>query len=77
MSLRSSAASCSTSAVCGAAKDKGVTVYTIGFETDSDGDATLRNCASSAGHFFHAKGTQISSVFAVIASDISQLKLTN
>jgi len=66
-----------TSRVCGAAKKNGVTVYTIGFETDTAGDAALRDCATASSYFFHAEGTQISDVFSVIAADISQLKLTN
>jgi hypothetical protein len=66
-----------TQSICTAAKTAGVTVYTIGFETDATGDATLSACATSPSHFFHASGTQISDVFAAIASDISKLKLTH
>ena len=53
-----------------------MTVYTIGFETSTAGSAALADCASSPSHFFNAAGTQISEVFAAIASDITQLKLT-
>ena len=66
-----------TSDICEAARLSGVTIYTIGFETDADGDRALKDCASSAAHFFNAQGTQISDVFAAIAADIGRLKLTH
>jgi hypothetical protein len=66
-----------TKSICDAAKVAGVTVYTIGFETDATGDATLSDCASKPSNFFHAEGAQIADVFAAIASDISKLRLTH
>lgn len=63
--------------LCTSAKAEGVTIYAIGFETDAAGDEALKLCATSIAHFFNAQGTQISDVFASIAADITQLKLTH
>lgn len=65
-----------TATLCDAIKAQGVVVFTIGFEATPVGDATLRDCATSPGHFFDVEGLQIQSAFAAIASQIQQLKLT-
>lgn len=65
-----------TSQICGAAKAKGITVFTIGFEAPAVGDATLLDCATSDGHFFDVQGLEISEAFSAIASTINQLRLT-
>ncbi len=64
-----------SSAICGAAKSKGILVFTIGMETYGQGDATLLDCASSSAHFFDVKGVEISEAFNAIAAKINQLKL--
>ncbi len=66
------------SSVCTAAKNKGIIVYTIGFEIDKGGNAEvqLKNCATSDLHYFPAKGISISDAFASIASDVVNLRLT-
>lgn len=61
---------------CNAAKNAGIIVYSIGFETDSTTSGKLSDCASSAGHYYDAQGAQISSVFGAIAASIQKLKLT-
>lgn len=63
--------------ICTAAKNKGVIIYTIGFETDpGDAETTLlKNCASTASHFFNVNGADLSSAFAAIASSITLLRL--
>ncbi|WGI21556.1 TadE/TadG family type IV pilus assembly protein [Amylibacter sp. IMCC11727] len=61
---------------CEAAATEGVTVYTIGFEMNESSVDTLRDCASTPSHFYDANGTQISEVFAAIATSILKLKLT-
>lgn len=61
---------------CDAAADKGVTVYTIGFEMNESAKDELRDCASSVSHLYDANGTQISEVFSAIATSILKLKLT-
>ncbi len=65
-----------TQAICDAAKDQGIIVYTIGFEAPSGGQTVLRNCASSDSHYFDVEGLEISDAFASIATSIRQLRLT-
>lgn len=63
------------SAICGAAKQKGIVIYTIGFEVTDDSAAVMRDCASSPSHFFRVEGVEISSAFNAIASSINKLRL--
>lgn len=56
--------------------DRDVLIFAVGFEAPSSGRDALRDCASSPGHYYDADGIQISEVFAAIARQISQLKLT-
>jgi Flp pilus assembly protein TadG len=65
-----------TKAICDAAKDAGIVVFTIGFEAPSGGQAVLKDCASSASHYFDVNGLEIADAFAAIASSIRQLRLT-
>lgn len=62
--------------ICDAAKDEGIIVWTVGFEVDDHGADVMENCASSANHFFRVENTEISTAFRQIASQISQLRLT-
>lgn len=62
-------------AICDAAKDRGVVIYTIGFQAPQHGSDQLRSCASSPSHFFDVNGLDIGEAFAAIAQSISQLKL--
>lgn len=62
--------------ICTAAKDAGIIVYTVGFEVNDHAANVMENCASSENHFFRVEGVEISSAFAAIARDITQLKLT-
>lgn len=63
-------------AMCDLAKGQKVIIYSIAFEAPSVGKTKLSACASSPAHFFDAAGTQISSAFRMIATNITQLKLT-
>lgn len=63
-------------AICSAAKAKGVLIYSIGFQTSTHGAATLTDCASAPSYYFNAQGTEISDVFAKIATSIQHLRLT-
>ncbi len=65
-----------TLAVCDAAKEKGIVVFTIGFEAPWRGQQVLQQCASSASHYYDVDGLEISDAFASIASAIRQLRLT-
>ena len=65
-----------TKAICDAAKARNIIVFTIGFEAPSDGQAVLRDCASSIAHYFDVNGLEITDSFASIASSIRKLRLT-
>lgn len=62
--------------ICSLAKSNGVIVYGIAFEAPTNGQTQIRNCATSTAHYFNAQGLQIRSAFRAIASNISQLRLT-
>lgn len=62
-------------AICNAAKNQGIVIYTIGFEAPQHGEDELEACASSPSHFFDVDGLEISEAFSAIAQSISQLKL--
>jgi uncharacterized protein YegL len=66
------------SKVCTAAKAKGVTVFTIGFELGSDTTAinAMKNCATSSAHFYQATGSGIGDAFKSISTSIRKLRLT-
>jgi hypothetical protein len=61
---------------CTQAKNNDVVVYGIAFEAPPQGTAVISQCASSAAHFFDANGLEIQQAFRSIASNISQLRLT-
>ena len=61
--------------VCDLAKDEGVIVFGISFEAPTNGATQIQQCSSSNAHYFEATGVQISTVFAAIANNISQLRL--
>jgi len=61
---------------CTLAKTNGVIVYGIAFEAPTNGAAQISACASSSSHYFNATGLQITTAFRAIASNISQLRLT-
>jgi uncharacterized protein YegL len=63
--------------ICGAAKEKGVTVFAIGFEAPTAGVNLLKKCATTPANFYSAAGVEISTAFASIASSINKLRLTN
>lgn len=65
-----------TKAICDAAKDKNIIVFTIGFEAPYSGQTVLKDCASSDSHYFDVEGLEISDAFSAIASSIRQLRLT-
>lgn len=62
--------------VCDAAKDAGIIVYTIAFEAPSNGQAILKDCASSPAYYFDVNGLEISDAFKAIASSVRKLRLT-
>lgn len=62
--------------MCSLAKANDVTVYGIAFEAPTGGQTQISQCATSSAHYFKASGLQIKTVFRSIASNISQLRLT-
>ncbi|GLS86974.1 hypothetical protein GCM10010873_19480 [Cypionkella aquatica] len=62
--------------ICTLAKNQRVIVYGIAFEAPTAGQTQIRNCATSTAHYFNAAGLQIRTAFRAIASNISQLRLT-
>ncbi|MEX1233419.1 MAG: TadE/TadG family type IV pilus assembly protein [Roseovarius sp.] len=64
--------------ICTATKNRGVVVYTIGFEVPQNGTAEreLKKCASSEAHYFRAQGINITDAFSSIASNVVNLRLT-
>lgn len=62
--------------VCNRAREENVIVYGIAFEAPANGTAQIEACSSTPSHFFDATGLEIQSAFRSIASNISQLRLT-
>ncbi len=63
--------------ICSATKSKGVTIYSIGFLTNSHGASVLTDCATSPAYYFNVTSSpNISAAFAAIASNINLLRLT-
>ncbi|MGL6209581.1 MAG: pilus assembly protein TadG-related protein [Paracoccaceae bacterium] len=62
---------------CTLAKNNDVIVYGIAFEAPANGQTQISQCSSSASHYFDAAdGDEIRTAFRTIASNITQLKLT-
>jgi hypothetical protein len=61
---------------CTQAKNNGVIIYGIAFEAPAQGRAVISGCSSSTAHYFNATGLEIQTAFRAIASNISQLRLT-
>ncbi len=76
-SFASSTKNTRTSQICQAAKDAGVTIFTIGMDTYGQGDTTLSECASAVSYFYDVRSLDISTAFAAIARQINQLRLTH
>ncbi len=62
--------------ICTLAKNNRVIVYGIAFEAEVEGQTQIAGCASSPAHYFNAQGLEIATAFRTIASNLSQLKLT-
>jgi len=62
--------------LCDTTKANDVLIFSIGFEAPSRGQTVMRYCASDESYYFDVNGTEISTAFSIIASQISNLKLT-
>ena len=64
-------------AACEAAKDKGVLIFTIGFEVSgTDANTVMRECASSDSHYYDVEGLELNDAFSAIATKVTELRLT-
>ena len=66
-------------AMCTAMKNRGILVYTVGFQITAGGDAAnmLETCASTPSNFYlPASGGDLSEAFAAIGRDITQLRIS-
>lgn len=63
-------------AACELSKQNGVIIYTIAFETNTQGQNEMRRCATSPGHYFNAVGLELDAAFSAIATSIQSLRLT-
>lgn len=66
--------------LCSNMKDKGITVYTVGFGIRKGGEAdkTLKQCATSEEYYYNAAdGDALKAAFRDIAFQIATLRLTN
>lgn len=64
---------------CAAARADGIIIYGIAFQASTSGQTQIRNCSTdgaSGSHYFNATTLNIASAFQTIASNISQLRLT-
>jgi hypothetical protein len=67
-------------ALCTKMKEKGITVYTVGFALGGSGSTsyqTLQQCASSPDKFFNAEdGAELRLSFRAIALEVAKLSLS-
>jgi Flp pilus assembly protein TadG len=62
-------------AICGAAKDNNVIVFTIGVEVSDHSDIILEDCASSTNHYYDVQDLDVLAAFSSIATQLNQLRL--
>ncbi|WP_172960983.1 pilus assembly protein TadG-related protein [Oceaniglobus roseus] len=62
-------------AICQAAKDEGILVFSVAFEVEEQNAILMKQCASSPNHYFDVDGQDIVYAFSAIASTINQLRL--
>lgn len=63
--------------LCTNMKNKGITVYTVGFMVSKGAKALLEDCATSSSHFYDAtNGEQLKIAFRNIAFKVAQLRLS-
>ncbi len=62
-------------AICDAANNAGIVIYSIAFEAPSGGQAVMRYCATTDATYYNVEGLEISEAFENIARSINQLRL--
>tara|TARA_Y100000052_G_scaffold27549_1_gene36162 strand:+ start:9996 stop:11216 length:1221 start_codon:yes stop_codon:yes gene_type:complete len=64
--------------LCENMRKEGVIVYSVAFKAPKSGRQVLKKCASSSDHYFDAKnGAQLKQAYADIASQLTNLRITN
>ncbi|HVZ99362.1 MAG TPA: ubiquitin-activating E1 FCCH domain-containing protein [Caulobacterales bacterium] len=73
--------SSSAQSICSAMKAQHITIFTIGFDMDSEPQSSrdvLTNCATDSSHAYLAStGQQLHAAFEAISTSISQLRITH
>ncbi|KAA9010256.1 TadE/TadG family type IV pilus assembly protein [Histidinibacterium aquaticum] len=62
-------------AVCQAAKDEGITVFTVGFDLNDDQVDLMQECASTDSHYYRSANNELVETFEEIARHLTQLRL--
>ena len=63
--------------VCTQTKNRDVVIYAVGFQSPAQAETLLKDCASSATHFFSAQnGSELRQAFVEIAQQLNNLRLT-
>ena len=74
--VNASQANTNLSTICAKAKQQDVTIFTIGVEAPQAGLAAMRNCASSASHYYNVDSSQLVDTFRSISDVVVELRLT-
>lgn len=63
--------------ICQEAKDNDVVIYAVGFQSPTQAETLLKDCASGPDHFFSAQnGNELRQAFVEIAQQLNSLRLT-
>lgn len=62
--------------MCTAAKNRNITVFTIAMGAPEHGEDEMRACATSGAHYFEDEGGALDDIFANIAQQITDLRLS-
>lgn len=63
--------------ICTAAKNKGIVIFTVAFDSDDPFAHVLESCASSPSHFYRVYGDELVDALFQIGSQVTRLRLTN
>ncbi len=63
--------------ICTAAKNKGIVIFAVAFDSDDPFAHVLQKCASSASHFYRVYGDELVDALFQIGSQVTRLRLTN
>jgi hypothetical protein len=72
-SYTSGTANTQLDSICTAAKSQDITVFAIAM---GSGSSVMESCASSSAHYFTTQGDELTAIFAAIAEQITELRLS-